>query len=184
MLFLLLMDSKIWFYIVVGIIYLVVTILKKKKDPAQGGSEPSGRDPQKPYSEQSKPLTFEELLREITEAKQPPKPVYQAPQGREVVDYDDNIQDEEKNLEVTDENEYQRRSRVYKEYEDARVNAFERPSLEETMKVGNTVMEYKKFKEFEQVKKRNLLAEYTKDLQDREGLRKAFVLSEILTRKF
>jgi hypothetical protein len=56
--------------------------------------------------------------------------------------------------------------------------------LEETMNVRDTQMAFGKFREFEQEQKRNLLVEYTKDFQDPEGIRKAFVMSEILNRKF
>jgi hypothetical protein len=178
------MDAKIWFYILVGIVYVVVTFLKKKKVPTENYPGTPERDSAKPFSEKPKPLTFEELLREITEAKEPQKPVYQAPARQEYVDYDEQIGEEAKDLEVVEENEYQRRSRVYREYEDAREKAFERPSLEETMNVRNTDVHYGKFKAFDQNQQRNLLAEYTKDLKDPEGFKKAFVMSEILNRKF
>jgi hypothetical protein len=62
--------------------------------------------------------------------------------------------------------------------------AFERPSLEETMKVEDTVVTFGKFKEFEAQKERNLAAEYLQDFGDPEGIRKAVVMSEILKRKF
>ena len=77
-----------------------------------------------------------------------------------------------------------KKDKVYDIYEDAKRLAFERPSLEETMKVTDTNVKFGKFKEFEAEEQRDLLAEYSKQFRDPEGLKKAVVLSEILNRKF
>ncbi len=99
------------------------------------------------------------------------------------VDYDDRVTDEEQDLEGED---YDNRKKdpVHDVYEQAKKQAFNRPSLEETMKVGDTVMSYGRFKAFEQEKRRDLLGEYLAELRDPEGFKKAFVMSEILQRKF
>ncbi len=69
-------------------------------------------------------------------------------------------------------------------YEQAKKQAFNRPSLEETMKVEDTVVSFGRFKAFEQEKKRDLLGEYLAELRDPEGFKKAVVMNEILQRKF
>jgi hypothetical protein len=69
-------------------------------------------------------------------------------------------------------------------YERAKKEAFFRPSLEETMKVGDTVMSFGKFKEFDRKKKSNLAEQYLNDFGDMDKLRKAVVMSEILKPKF
>jgi hypothetical protein len=66
-------DFKIWIYIIIGAIY-VLSRLRKRPDqspPETGHTTPPVRDTNewRPSSPQ-KQLTFEELLREITEGKQ------------------------------------------------------------------------------------------------------------------
>jgi hypothetical protein len=187
------MDFQFWIYIIIAVIYVLSRALKKPESAAPKHPErrtvrpgEAGQvEPSRP-----RPLTFEELLREITEAKQPVKPYTpQAepfrPQPRsEVVDYDDELAEEEQDLETIQPDYRKKEEQFNNIYEDAKRQAFERPSLEETMNVRDTVMEFGKFKSFDQKKKTNLLQEYTKDLKDPAGLKKAFVLSEILNRKF
>ena len=69
-------------------------------------------------------------------------------------------------------------------YEEGKKQAFLRPSLEETMKLEDTIVKFEKFKVFEEEEKQNVLAEYVRDLEDPEGFKKAFVLSEVLQRRF
>jgi hypothetical protein len=183
------MELKFWIYLIIGVIYLL-TRLKKK--PEQQPGQPPKYEPEKPVQQyelppvkpsantSSKQLTFEELLKEITESKPStpsPKP-YQ-----EVVDYDDAIGEEERDLEEVDY-DYKKKDNIYQVYEDAKTQAFARPSLEETMKVGDTDMKFGKFKMFEQETKRDLMAEYLADFKDPAGFKKAVVMSEILQRKF
>jgi hypothetical protein len=185
------MDLQFWIGLIIAIVYLISRAMKKSQNqPKDVGDYNPGRqvrnDPTPAPQQMNKPkqLTFEELLKEITEAKQPRKPVYEpvAPPVDEVVDYDDQIGEEEQDLETIPD--YSKKDRKYAEYEEAKRQAFLRPSLEETMDVKNTKMEFGKFKVFEQEQKRNLLEEYTKEFQDPEGFKKAVVMSEILNRKF
>lgn len=186
-------DLKIWVYVIIGVLYLLSRLLKKpEQQPKAEDDLPPTYEPRKPVnptsSTQPKVLTFEELLKEITEGKQEtkpaPRPEYQPVQPKtEYVDYDDDIEPEEKDLEEVD-HDYRKKDNIYQVYEEAKKQAFLKPSLEETLDVRNTEMKFGKFKVFEQEQKRNLLQEYTRGLQDPEGLKKAFVMSEILKRKF
>jgi hypothetical protein len=188
------MELQFWIYVIIGIIYVLSRAIKKqeKENKEVQDYKPERKveyDPTPPVNK-PKQLTFEELLKEITEAKQAQKPVYETKpsyetvtEPSEYVDYDDQIEKEEKDLEDVNYN-YRKRDKVYDIYEDAKRLAFERPSLEETMKVTDTNVKFGKFKEFEAEEQRDLLAEYSKQLQDPEGLKKAVVLSEILNRKF
>ena len=108
-----------------------------------------------------------------TPSKPSSKPAY--------VDYDDDLEDEEKDLETVS---YNRDDKVREVYEQAKKQAFERPSLEETLKLKDTEVKFGRFKAFEAENQRNLLEEFTRDFQDPEGLNKAFVMSEILNRRF
>lgn len=182
------MDYQFWIYVIIAIIYGISRVIKKAENQPKDVSAPQPdrtiRYDTKPPVEKPKQLTFEELLREITEAKQPVKPVETSvrPQA-EYVDYDDELPDEEQDLEDVNY-DYKKKDKLYDVYEEAKRQAFERPSLEETMNIKNTDMQFGKFKAFEQKAQRNLLEEYTRDFQDPEGFKKAVVMSEILNRKF
>ncbi|MEJ1241731.1 hypothetical protein WBG78_26540 [Chryseolinea sp. T2] len=193
--------EKFWIYVVLAAIYGLSRLLKK--DPKKPASTPRNnpretvaprrrefpdRTPAtrtladtvnrpEPQKQQPKAMTFEELMREIMEAKTTP------PKQEPVVDYDDQIGEEERDLE--DVNYDNRKdSEVIETYERARKEAFSRPSLEETMKVGDTVVSFGKFKEFEKTSGSNLAEEYLNDFGDMDKVRKAVVMSEILKPKF
>jgi hypothetical protein len=175
------MDSfQFWLYVIIGVVYLISRMRKKsagqpEERPEVEQESRSGRNTPQTKSAPQKTLTFEELLREITESKQPKE--------QPVVDYDDNLEEEEKDLEEVDY-DYRKDNKVYETYEEAKKQAFFRPSLEETMKVEDTVVSFGKFKEFERAAGVNLAAEYLKDFGDLGSIRKAVVMSEILKRKF
>jgi hypothetical protein len=184
------MDS-FWIYVIIAIIYVITRALKKPENPKDVADarpdRPVNYDPTPPSANKPKPLTFEELLREITEAKQPPQPSYETRrQEPEYVDYDDNLKEEEEDLEEVRYNKrYKEEERVNTAYEQAKLEAFNRPSLEETLKVSDTQVQFGKFKAFDQQPKRNnVLEDYTINFQDSEGLKRAVVMSEILKRKF
>lgn len=180
------MDFQYWLYIIIGIIYLI-SQFRKKSDQ----EEHDIPDPQKPARNFEQPqtgtsperhLTFEELLREITEGKTPAQPKAQEVSRRKV-DYEVDLEEEGKSQEDV-ATHYRRDDEIYKTYEEAKRQAFERPSLEETMKLADTEMSFGKFKAFEHVNQPNLVQTYLADLKDPDGLKKAVVMSEILQRKF
>lgn len=180
------MDEKILIYVIIGIIYFLFNRLKKKApEDEQEGERPSESpaDYNKP-----KPVSFEDLLREITEGKQPKavqpvreqKAAYTPPKPQPAyVDYDDEIEEEEKSLEKVAFDQ----ERTNEIYENAKKQAFARPSLEESLKLADVNTSFGKFKEFEVKSERNILSEYTKDLRDPKGFKRALILSEVLNRK-
>ncbi len=180
------MDEKILIYIIIGIIYFLFNRLKKKNPDAEQDREGPADQPSE--YDRPKPVSFEDLLREITEGKRPKpaqpilekKTEYSRPQPQPVyVDYDDEIEVEEKSLEkVTFDQE-----RTNEIYENAKKQAFNRPSLEESLKLADVNTTFGKFKEFETKAERNIVSEYTKDLRDPKGFKKALILSEVLNRK-
>ncbi|HYG01395.1 MAG TPA: hypothetical protein VD927_03070 [Chryseosolibacter sp.] len=179
------MEAKYWIYIVIGAIWFLSRFFKKPEQDKENEQERPTPQPfggQKVPEHKPQPMSFEELLREITEGKQARKPEPE-PQTA-YTDYDDNIREEEASLEQIEERPKYNRGRPSEEYEQAKALAFNRPSLEETMKRSDSKIEFGKFKAFEQQKQRDLLNEYTKSFQDPEGLRAAIVMSEILNRKF
>jgi len=177
------MDEKVLIYIIIGIIYFLFNRLKKKNPEEQEVERPTD---QQPDSNRPRPVSFEELLREITEGKQPQstppafESKYRQPEPEPTyVDYDDNIEIEEKSLEKVNFDQ----ERTNEIYENAKKMAFNRPSLEESLKLSDVNTTFGKFKEFEVTADRNILLDYIKDLRDPKGLKKALILSEVLNRK-
>ncbi|HCW08539.1 MAG TPA: hypothetical protein DGG95_14365 [Cytophagales bacterium] len=168
-------DLRIVFWIIVGIIY-IITKVRKKQQPIVPKSEPKPSEPELT----DRPLTFDELLREIQAAKPKPQPVLKKP---EYVDYDDGLEEEKKPIEKTDF-DYRNEDQIYETYERAKQEAFHRPSMEETLKLENTVVRFGQFKNYTRNDRPSLAAEYANDLRDPENFRKAFILSEILNRRF
>jgi hypothetical protein len=183
------MDAQFWVYVIIAIIYGLSRLLKKPENaPPDVGEQRPGR-PVKynptPSAEKSKPLTFEELLKEITEAKVPKAPETVSMPRQDYVDYDENIPDERQSLEELSTQRREEESRRTQDvYEEAKRQAFARPSLEETLRLSDTRVQFGKFKEFELKKERNLIEEYSLNFKDPEGLKRAFIMSEILNRKF
>lgn len=180
-------DFQFWLYVIIGVIYLLSRVLKKQS-PQNPGDLPETR-PDKPATRfepppanpkaPSKTLTFEELLREITESRAQQKP---APPEEEYAGYEEDLKDEEQDLEDVD---YDYKSdKVAVEYEASKQQAFLRSSLEETLSIKDTDTTFGKFKVFDQETQPNLVDRYLIDFYDTEGLKKAIVMSEILQRKF
>lgn len=177
----------IWLIIVVG--GFLINAMKKGAQAKQ-----QRREADYPQTDENpnKPMSFEELLREIQASKNPPvieqKPTgkiqqskpYAAPKSYEV-DYDEDIPDEEQDLETIPT---RREDRSTELYEKAKKDAFSRASLEETMKLSDTDMNFSHFKGYQEETKKSVAIDILKDLNDPEGFKKAFIMSEILKRKF
>jgi hypothetical protein len=171
------MSLKVIIWIIIGIIYLISRARKKPENtsprPEQHTSEPETFD---------KPVTFEELLKEIQAAKSP-KPL-PAPQKTTYVDYDDNIEKYEPLEKTKPDTYYKDQDQIYQTYEKAKQEAFHRPSMEETLKLENTIVRFGQFKGYTQDDRPSLASQYAKDLREPSNFKKAFVLSEILNRRF
>ena len=183
------MDAQFWIYIVIGVIYFLSRMLKK---PEQTTVEPENTRPPArrqpalsgpPASEKPRQMTFEELLREITEGKEADKPVLEPTPRPRYESFDNDLDDEAKSLEEVTVDEA-RSAPVFKPYEVARPQAFQHASLEETLRLEDTVVDFGKFKVFETRKKKNVLEDYVNIIRNPQALRQAVVMSEILKRKF
>ena len=179
------MDIQFWIWLIAVVAMLLTRALRKSaKTPDTSGQQPrTGSDND---HSGGKPMTFEELLREIQESKTPRQPatIQQKPVTTKSydVDYDEEIEEEEaKGYETIPKGNY---NKSYEVYEKAKSDAFLRPSLEETMKLEDTVMKFSHFKGYDDTSKPSLASEVLKDFKDPEGFRKAFIMSEILKRKF
>lgn len=183
------MDAQFWIYIVIGIIYLVSRMLKKPEQATPEPPERQQREPRRtvaneaPSTEIPRQLTFEELLREITEGKQAQK---RQPEPQAVPKYEPYEKDpgeEARSLEKVDFDEAAS-AKQWKPYEEIPVRTVERKSLEETMRLEDTVISFGKFEAFEKKDRRRALDDYIKIIRNPASLRQAVVMSEILKRKF
>jgi len=176
------MDIQFWVWLIVIVITLIARANKKKPQPFDQQQRESPDTP----TPESKPVSFEDLLREIQASKAPkPKPVLipakEVPKQYDVEDYDDNLGDENKSLERTD---YYANDKFNETYENAKKAAFSRASLEETMKVEDTEVKFNQFKEYGKKGGQSLASEYAKELQNPKSFKRALILSEILNKRF
>jgi hypothetical protein len=175
-------DLQFWLYVIIGVIYLLTQIRKKARQSQDSTTpkpvSPKGSTPKPAWRKETstppttkKPVSFEDLLREITEAKSP----------KAEPEYDLDEVDFEYEEEVRDVVEYRKPEYTYDQYEAAKAHDYSKDSLEESLKLENVDMGYGKFREFETATQTNLLDLYTKDLRDPEGLKKAVILTEVLS---
>lgn len=174
------MDIQFWIWLIVIVITLIARANKKKAqpfDPTQSDNIPS--------QPESKPISFEDLLREIQAAKapKPAKPVEIAPPQKkyDFVDYDDDLKDEVEEFERVD---YKSQDQIYDTYERAKREAFSRPSLEETVKIEDTDTSFGQFKGYKKKEKEVRVDDYVKELKNPTSFKKAFILSEILNKRY
>jgi hypothetical protein len=185
------MDLQFWIWLIAIVAMFLARAMRKAPQGPQAPERPAQTD----HDESgNKPMTFEELLREIQQAKTPPKPAAPAPEIQTRpsyksvpeaksydVDYDEEIEEEEKDLETIPAYSDNRATEVY---ENAKRDAFQRKSLEETMKLEDTEVKFSHFKGYDDVPKKSAANDILKDFTDPEGFKKAFIMSEILKRKF
>jgi len=187
------MDFQFWIWVIIVVATLLSRAMRKPKTPSL---------PDQPHTDSGSdtghtPMTFEELLREIQSSKTPAssadkqerskqiesaRPIQQAKpiQKSYEVDYDEELEEEEQDLETGPS----RDNRSYELYEKAKSEAFNRKSLEETVKLEDTVIKFDHFREYDEPSKKSLASDILKDFKDPEGFKKAFIMSEILKRKF
>lgn len=174
------MDNiQTWVYIALGVVYFISRLLKKPEEQA-----PQARRPQQNTQgngDSPKPLTFEELLREITEAKEPYSQPSQGKPVQEFVDYDDEV--EEEVAPARPDYDF-RKQETYKTFEENKFAAFNRLSYEDTLKVEDTNVSFGKFKVFEEESKTTLASEIKQEFSDSDRVRRAFIMGEIFNRKY
>lgn len=168
------MKVIIW---IIGLLIYFYAQSRKAKKQVPEAEEPSSQP------RPGKTITFEDLLREIQQSRQPePAPVPPPARTPEVIDYDEDLREEAEPIEVIPAKN--RQEEVTAVYEEAKRAAFQRASLEETVKLQEIPSLPGKFKEYEQVSRPAIAAAIAEDLRSPESARKAFILSEVLNRRF
>ena len=175
-------DLKVILWIIIGIVYLLARGRKKEAPPPRRPRPAETAVPEE--TNEPAPKTFEDLLREIEGMKQPQPPPRTREPEPEVVDYDENLGPEEQDLEEVTPSYKRDDNEAYRIYEEAKTQAFYRPSLEETVKLEDTIVRFKQFKGYEKESRKNVLQDYVQDLRDPQSFKKALILSEILRPKF
>jgi hypothetical protein len=178
------MELKFWIWLV--IIVATFLIQRMRKAPRQGEPNSSPGDSRDNDSTTSgKPLTFDELMREIQQAQgrpeTPPPVAIPTSKRQEYVDYDDDVEPEYIDRELVPARNEDKSLEIY---EKAKKDAFAGPSLEETMKVEDTIVKFSHFKGYEGTEQKGFAVDVLKEFQDPDGFKKAFIMSEILKRKF
>jgi hypothetical protein len=177
------MDIQFWIWLIVVVITLIARASKKKSTP----EGPSDRNFHEPVTE-NKPISFEDLLREIQSSKtskpvSTPKPVLVSKPQQTYIDYDDDLEDE---IQPIKRRDYGSEDEIYATYEKAKNDAFKRPSLEDTLKLADTNMKFEKLKGFQhyEIAEEKPISRYVKELRNPASFKRAFILSEILKRKY
>lgn len=196
------MDREVIIYIVFAIIYFVVRMLKKKQQPPDATErdfeQETGQGGQ-PTSE--RPVSFEDLLRELTGQKQPqqapppPPEETRAPARNQRRDFQfpsdgDNYEDvqeewEDKEVAVLKEGST---TRVFADEESKRIyeKSISQVKNQEDELEKQLERAKSRFKEFEIQEEQTsaVREEIVEMLQSSEGAKKAIILSEILNRKY
>ena len=180
--------EQFWIYIIIGVIYFLSRLLKKPEQETTESPEPrpAQRRPGQPRqtaAERPKALTFEELLREITEGKQAENRAPEPTRDRRYETFESELGEEARSLEEVNIDEAED-AKIFKAYEDAKSQVFERKSLEETLSLKDTVVDFRKFDVFQSQKQVRPTDDFINLLQNRATLKQAVVMSEILKTKF
>jgi hypothetical protein len=162
-------NIQFWIWLIVIIVTFVARARKQRQSRPNQTQVPDNS----PAEEPAGPVTFEDILREIQESKKAkygPAPKEEPAKELELVPGERKL--------------YQERQQSYEIYEKGIQEAFQRPSLEETMKLEDTIVRFGQFKGYEPTKRHIPGIELRKEISTRAGFRKAFILSEILHRRF
>lgn len=189
-------NFQFWIYVIIAVIYVIAKARKKASKPPVGSVREQRPEATERPGTETRPVSFEELLREITESKkvvQESRPVQQSrpatiPSARkpEIVDYDDNIPDEIQQPREIERKKWPERkvNETSELYEKGKKQAFQRPSLETLESTQGAPSSFGRFKEFEQSPKNEILEEYLRELKNPEGFKKALILSELINRRY
>lgn len=171
------MDSfEVLIYIIFGVIYLLSRALKKKKKPSAPRPQMESDDE---VVTQDAPVTFEDLLKELTGA-QTPKPKTQ-PKPQQRYDRSDPAEYEdlrEQRRPVADD------SRSREVYESARRSAKDIKTIDELVDLEKGIEPSGRFEEFKIEKQFTKGDEIRGMLQNKQDAQKAIILAEILNRKY
>lgn len=174
------MQDNFWYWIIGLVIYFFLQ--KKKNKPQESNQEPSQESTNSPAPGPGRAVTFEDLLREIQSTRPQPAPAPEPEFDYETIDYETESKEQSKpSLEQAD---FRHQDSLYSKYEQAKQDAFQHVSLEETIKLGDTDVNFGRFREYERDEKSSYAQAIAREFENKENLRKAFILKEVLERKY
>jgi len=177
-------DLELYIYIALGVIYFLSRAFRKKKKATPPKNQRNA-DPRGDYDQTSrkeKPVSFEDLLREFTGQKEEPAYDYQEKNEAPDESYDEDsyYQEEEQNkkeYETSEELEYKSYEEVYNVNRDFK-------TLDE--QVDLDLAKKKRFEEYkiEKVVNIHTAKRFRELLQNKDSIKDAIILKEILDRKY
>lgn len=169
------MDEKVIYWIVGLLIYYFIQSRKKS-----AGTETPDTSESAPSSPPPRTISFEDLLREIEGRKPAYEPEPERQQPEPVMSYEEEVMQRPQPVLEQTNYTYQQEPEFQKGLDEA----FQRQSLEETMKLEQTPVQYARFKEYASDQRPAYAQVLAKEFEDRENLKKAFIMKEILDRRF
>ena len=178
-------DLELYIYIGLALIYFLSRAFRKKK-PVKPPAPRPGTSTNEDYDNaipKEKPLTFEDLLREFTGKKNVPVPE----DKEELIEIEDDDSIERKYTQEDDQiaEEYETYNEDnYKSYEDVYGNKGNLKTLDEQIQINVPVRN--RFDEYKIEVKTNIhvAKRFRELLQNKNSLKDAIILKEILDRKY
>ena len=168
-------DNKIWFYIIAAIIYFF-TRRKKKKSQQPTAAPTESKRPQ----QDKKPVSFEDLLKEITEGREE-----EAPQAEVIEKKHESVYEEEIEQERNTGKRHFADAESRRIYEQSIAHAAEVDSAHDhAFEPDDDYVSKKMFKGLEVEEDSTLADEIREGLQGSGNARKAIIYSEILNKKY
>ena len=159
-------DIKVLIYIAFGVIWVISRIMKNRKKQ----QTPVNTSEEEPYQTPEKEVSFEDLLKELTQGKQE-KPVTP---DEEPIKYEEPVVEEEVWTGSDEE--------VASVYEQS-IKEAEKEVESVSMKEQGHNHHLERFDAFEEEQEDTFLGELRVELQEEGGLKKALIYKEILDRK-
>ena len=179
-------DLEIYIYIALAVIYFLSRAFRKK-NPAKPPGRPSQTSSQKDNDHSTKtekPLTFEDLLREFTGQKDEPVPETRVEEIEE-----ENYESLEQEYINAEEQPY---STEYENYDESQYKSYEEvygkgehmKTLDEQIQINEPVR--KRFNEYKIKEELNVhkASRFRELLKNKDSLKDAIILKEILDRKY
>jgi hypothetical protein len=181
------MELKVWIWLIIVAGSFIVNAIKKRRQNASttGRRASSANYPHGQIPSDTAPITtFEEMLKEIEGSRQRTTHANEIkPETPQLDKQRSNVRTKPAVLEDT-LYDYRQHDTIYGIYENARKEAFERPSLEETLKLENTSVKFGAFRGYQKALTSNFAAEFASELKRPAGFKRAFLMNEILQRRF
>jgi hypothetical protein len=179
-------DLELYIYIALALIYFLTRVFKPKKNPRPPGNyKDSAADtsetPARPSRERQ--MTFEELLQEFTGYREPPQTA--AP------DFEEEVKEEKIPEEIQEEKEEYQYYEGYDDYKKSSFTGYNSIPQEERKMVTideQVSLDEPLLRKFEwgvdELSESSYTTKYRNMLKNRESIRDAIILKEILDRKY